>query len=560
MSVELKPKAAIYIRVSTQYQIDKDSLQVQRRELKAYSELMLGIRDYEIFEDPGYSAKNTDRPAYQQMMTRLRSGEFSHLLVWKIDRVSRNLLDFAQMYAELKRIGVTFVSKNEQFDTSTAIGEAMLKIILVFAELERQMTAERVSAVMLSRANNGQWNGGRVPFGYDWDKESGSFTVNTEEAKLYNYICDLYEERQSLLEVCKIINNRNLKTRIGNEWSPVAVRKLLTNVFYLGIYRYNVHSDGKGIAKRSQSDWVDVRDHHPALIDEARFNRIERILKRNRRKGEKKMDTYRAKKAHIFAGLIECGNCGANMTATRSRRNADGWDPTVYGCSRRRKVKDGCVNKYISDSYVVPFVFSLLSAILYASRAVANGKPMPDLSSALSKQHAFDDVKKIIGLDNLSQLIASGQMTLEYQQPKRILSDPESSEVTQLRSRRAKDELAIQRLQSLFLYGAQAISEKDYIIERKAITDDMELIDKRLGELNSDTKSIDTGFLDKASYFLMIQQLIDFKSDRAWETLKAVDSEVSQAFVRKIVDRIKVTNGIITEIRFKNGAALTFLY
>ena len=125
-------KVAIYIRVSTAMQIDKDSLQVQKRELTAYSEMVLGIKDYVIFEDPGYSAKNTDRPDYQRMMERLRTGEFSHLLVWKIDRISRNLLDFAQMYAELKRLGVAFVSKNEQFDTSSAIGEAMLKIILVF--------------------------------------------------------------------------------------------------------------------------------------------------------------------------------------------------------------------------------------------------------------------------------------------------------------------------------------------------------------------------------------------------------------------------------------------
>ena len=116
--------------------------------------------NYLIFEDPGYSAKNTDRPDFQRMMARVRTGEFTHILVWKIDRISRNLLDFAAMYQELKELGVTFVSKNEQFDTSTAIGEAMLKIILVFAELERHMTSERVTAAMLSRATNGKWNGG----------------------------------------------------------------------------------------------------------------------------------------------------------------------------------------------------------------------------------------------------------------------------------------------------------------------------------------------------------------------------------------------------------------
>lgn len=174
-------KVAIYIRVSTHWQVDKDSLQVQERELIAYCELVLGIKDYVIFTYPGYSAKNTDRPDYQKMMTRLRTGEFSHLLVWKIDRISRNLLDFAEMYQELKQLGVTFVSKNEQFDTSNAIGEAMLKIILVFAELERNMTSERVTAVMLSRASNGQWNGGRIPYGYSWDKNTKEFSLDPVE-------------------------------------------------------------------------------------------------------------------------------------------------------------------------------------------------------------------------------------------------------------------------------------------------------------------------------------------------------------------------------------------
>ena len=137
-------KVAIYIRVSTVHQIDRDSLPMQRKDLIAYCELILGINDYEIFEDAGYSGKNTARPAYREMMKKVRLGEFSHILVWKIDRISRNLLDFAKMYEELKKLGVTFVSKNEQFDTSTAIGEAMLKIILVFAELERNMTSESV--------------------------------------------------------------------------------------------------------------------------------------------------------------------------------------------------------------------------------------------------------------------------------------------------------------------------------------------------------------------------------------------------------------------------------
>lgn len=173
------------------------------------------------------------------MMRRIRAGEFTHLLCWKIDRISRNLLDFASMYQELKDLGVTFVSKNEQFDTSTAIGEAMLKIILVFAELERNMTSERVTATMLSRAQNGLWNGGRVPYGYDYDKDSKTFSINQEEAFLVRKMYDLYSEHRSLVMVSRALNEDGYASRAGNDWSPVSIFIILTNPFYTGIYRYN---------------------------------------------------------------------------------------------------------------------------------------------------------------------------------------------------------------------------------------------------------------------------------------------------------------------------------
>ena len=193
------------------------------------SRLMFGINDYVVFEDAGYSGKNTDRPEFQNMMRRIRAGEFTHLLCWKIDRISRNLLDFASMYQELKDLGVTFVSKNEQFDTSTAIGEAMLKIILVFAELERNMTSERVTATMLSRAQNGLWNGGRVPYGYDYDKDSKTFSINQEEAFLVHKMYDLYSEHHSLVLVSRALNEDGYASRAGNDWSPVSIFIILTN-------------------------------------------------------------------------------------------------------------------------------------------------------------------------------------------------------------------------------------------------------------------------------------------------------------------------------------------
>ena len=165
------PIVALYVRVSTGYQVDKDSLPHQKKELKAYCKHVLRIQEkqLQIFEDAGKSAKNTKRPAYERMMQAVRAGRVSHVIVYKIDRISRNLVDFSLMYDDFKRNRVTFISLNEQFDTSSAIGEAILKIILVFAELERKMTSERVTDIMLGRASQGLWNGANVPYGYKWD-------------------------------------------------------------------------------------------------------------------------------------------------------------------------------------------------------------------------------------------------------------------------------------------------------------------------------------------------------------------------------------------------------
>lgn len=551
----LKNKVAIYIRVSTQLQIDKDSLQVQRRELAAYSELVLGINDYDVFDDPGYSGKDTFRPAYQRMMAKLRGGEYSHLLVWKIDRISRNLLDFASMYTELKRLGVTFISKNEQFDTSTAIGEAMLKIILVFAELERKMTAERVTSVMLSRASNGQWNGGRVPFGYDWDKETKTFSVNEEEAGAYQLMCSLYEERQSLLKVCEELNRRGIRTKAGRAWSPVTVRKVLTNVFYQGIYRYNVHNDGKGIQKRESSEWIDIEGHHPALIDQERFDHISYMLRRNVRKGPKKGDTYEGKSIHIFAGLVICGNCGANMTATKDRRRASGYRPSIYGCSSRRKKTKQCSNKFINDLALARVVFPCVSWIL---RAVDDKNiSCKDLEAGIISECGMAGITAVKGAGNFIEYIGEGKSGLEYAPP--VHTD--SNDYSQLRQQRKKHESSLRRLQSIYLYGDDGISEKDYIIERKRITDKIDEIDSVLKDSDSEiNRHTEETFREKASYLLMVDKLLGYESKDVENILRVIEPSVPKDFMNRIIDSIVVTDGTVSKITFKSGLSLEFIH
>lgn len=117
-----KQKVAIYIRVSTLYQVDRDSLPMQRKDLIAYASLILGIEEYEIFEDAGYSGKNTDRPAFQERMQRIRKENYP-VLVWKIDRISRNLLDFAEMYEELQELGLLLSARTNSLTLRPLLGK-----------------------------------------------------------------------------------------------------------------------------------------------------------------------------------------------------------------------------------------------------------------------------------------------------------------------------------------------------------------------------------------------------------------------------------------------------
>ena len=568
-------KAALYIRVSTLYQIDKDSLPLQRSDLINYCKYALDIDKYEVFEDAGYSAKNTDRPAFQQMMARLRSGEFSHLLVWKIDRISRNLLDFSEMYVELKKLGVTFVSKNEQFDTSSAMGEAMLKIILVFAELERNMTSERVKAVMISKAKDGQWNGGKVPFGYDWDKESKSFSINENEAMAVNQIYDLYEKEQSLLLVSRTLNERGFLTRRGRAWSPTTVSSILNNKFYAGTYIYNkygVDPDTGNVSRqiiKDESEWVVVEDHHPAIVGAERQARVSAILERNRRSNHRDGKKYVRKNTHIFAGLLYCAYCGGQMQATIDRARNDGYRPSIYACSRKRRFND-CGNKYISDVVIGPFVLNYIANILKAQKSFGKTTSVDAFEKKLLRGAMFFDVLHIdtFGLTEMYDMLReenSGEAVYSaVKRSKRNKQKEESNERDLLLAEKHRNERALQRLKSLFLYSDETISESDYLVEKKNLTDAMDKIDKRIKEIDKSSVEqfslSDDEFMEKASTFIMTNALqgkryIDFE-----EMIKTIDTKVVKNFVVSIIQKIVIKDGRILSICFKNGIEHKFLY
>ena len=273
---------ALYVRVSTGYQVDKDSLPFQKKELKSYCKHVLHIDEsrIEVFEDAGKSAKNTDRPAFQRMINKVKAGQVSHVIVYKLDRISRDLVDFSIMWKEFKAARVTFISLNEQFDTSSAIGEAVLKIILVFAELERKLTSERVKDIMIGRAHEGKWNGARMPYGWKWNSETQFPEHNPEEIQAARLIYSMYEKTKSSSKVRDYLNGNDIPTKRGGEWTTKTISDYIRNPMNKGDYRYNYRESPHG-KKKPEEEVVYLEGVFPPLVDPDQWNRCNAIMDHN---------------------------------------------------------------------------------------------------------------------------------------------------------------------------------------------------------------------------------------------------------------------------------------
>lgn len=559
-------KVAIYIRVSTTHQIDKDSLPMQRKDLIAYCELILGIEDYEIFEDAGYSGKNTDRPAFQEMMQKIRAGSFSHLLVWKIDRISRNLLDFAEMYEELQSLRVTFVSKNEQFDTSNAMGEAMLKIILVFAELERNMTSERVTATMISRANQGLWNGGRIPYGYSYDAETSAFSIIQDEADVCQLMKTDYFEHKSIIHTARLLNDKKIPTRSGALWSPTAVWKILSSPFYAGVYRYNHYKGTENRTLNPEEEWVLVPDHHPAIFTLEEHEKLCDILDANKRTANLPGQKHRAKNVYVFSGILYCGKCGNKLVSTPGRLQADNFRTTTYSCPKKRKTHE-CDNPSVNDLIVGEFVINYILNMLNAKSSFSSINSPAELEERLLYGGSFKDVQHISedGLNEFYNLLSrygsdsSYVFAVKHPRKKKAAVNPE---VEALRKDKEKQERALKRLQDLYLYSERAMTEKDFIIQKNEISSRIQDINTRLGMVTHDANSTlsDEDFVRQASHLLITKKLIGRDYIYYKALAQTVSPDVLKIYMETILDSVYVIDGRVSSIVFRNGLTHTFIY
>lgn len=542
-------KACLYIRVSTIGQIDKASLPFQHDELVNYCKYVLNIESYEVFEDAGYSAKNTDRPKYQEMMQRIRNGEFTHLLAWKLDRISRNLKDFTEMWEELRSYGVTFVSKTEQFDTSTPMGEAMLKIILVFAELERKLTAERVKGVKLSRAEKGMWNGSPIPFGYDWD---GELKINDDEAEIVKVIYKAYLETSSAEEVRRFLNTNNIKTKRGNRWSRKTVLDILRSPLYKGTLRFNYRKVGG--MKKKKNEWIVVDDAAPKIIPPKLWLQVQDRINRNYKGVQSKREN--TKHVHVFSKLLYCADCKTTFISAPGKPCVDGYQLSYYRCRTylaEKAVRRKCDN-YISDHTLGPFVLQYLTNLLEAENKLSiNQNAIIDI--ILTK--GLKNVERV-NIGSLVETFGSVLMAAETTMTENKTSNTINLVEERTKSEIAKYKRAIERLENAYLFDDDSIPEKDYLTKRLELTDRLQGLEAGLRKTEENVRS-NVSFKEQAAKFLITKNLLTGEVDYN-AIARAGGKEHLKEFFNNTIDIIEISSRRVSAIVFSSGARHEFTY
>ena len=275
-------KAALYIRVSTDAQFEEGySVEAQKEMLEGYCRSR-GIRRFEFYIDGGFTGSNIDRPEMKRLIEEVRAGLVSQVAVYKLDRLSRSQKDTLYLIEDVfNPCGVSFTSLNENLDTGTPMGRAMLGILSAFAQLERETIRERTRMGMLERVKQGYWmGGGHPPFGYDYDPEQGILVPNAD-AERVRKAYSLYLEGFSAARIAEILGFRHDKQ----------VRDLLRRRSNLGLIEYN----GKEYPGR-----------HQPIVPQAQFDRVQEML-------ERRSENRQVQSDRLLTGLVWCGRCGARM-------------------------------------------------------------------------------------------------------------------------------------------------------------------------------------------------------------------------------------------------------
>lgn len=558
---------ALYTRVSTGYQIDKDSLPFQRKELKNYCVHVLHLSpdEIEIFEYAGKSGKNTDRPAFQRMMKKVNAGKVARVVVYKIDRISRNLVDFSLMYDDFKENNATFISLNEQFDTSSAIGEAVLKIILVFAELERKLTSERVTGVMIGRAQDCKWNGARVPFGWAWDSENEKPVHDEVEADIVRKMYDMYEETKSTSKIRDYLNENGIATKRGGYWTTKTVGDILHNPINRGDYRYNYRHSARG-KKKPDEEVVYIPDVFPPIVSGEQFDRVAAQMKKNYESRHLNGFSHSKKHIHVFAGLLRCVECGAYFQVSNyDKPRLNGFRPTGYRCYTRTQNRK-CEARGASEVVVGAFVFSLIQNIVAVSkdRKTWAGGSVEDLEARLLTGKAFKDCAHIDGgsLNDIYDALRGVSRGSSYIPAPLKDENKGGGDIEKKRKEAAKISRALDRLKKAYLFDDDTMDEREYMTTRASLEEYLTRLNNEIADSEEAAfvNVSELSFVTSASEFLLSYKIQSDEEIVYSDFAPLVGDEALRKFVTLLISRVDMQKGRVVGVVFANGLEIRFIY
>jgi site-specific DNA recombinase len=356
-------RCAVYTRKSCEegLELEFNSLDAQRESAEAFiaSQQHEGWTCLsEHYDDGGFSGGNMDRPALNRLLADIAAGKVDCVVVYKVDRLSRSLLDFARIMETFDKHGVSFVSVTQQFNTTHSMGRLTLNILLSFAQFEREIIGERIRDKIAAQRRKGKWAGGVPVLGYDVDRSSASpkLVVNAEEAVRARRIFSLYLELGSLLPVVDELTrrgwcNKSWKTkkglaRGGRPFDKCSVYALLTNPIYIGKIRH-------------KSD-VFAGEHEP-IIEASVFEEVRATLMKNGRgRGNHLINKYGA----LLKGLLFCEACGQTMVHTFTGRGSKRY--RYYTCGKAIKSGwDSCPTKSLPAGEIEAAVVDQIRCIAH---------------------------------------------------------------------------------------------------------------------------------------------------------------------------------------------------
>lgn len=403
-------KAVIYVRVSTTEQyLDGFSLPAQTSLLKAYAETY-GHTIVGIYDDPGISGKNIeDRPGLLKLLADAQQGKFELVLIWKLSRLSRSLLDLLNVTDLLKKHNVSLVSHSEHFDTSTPIGKMLLQLLGSIAEFERNTLIENVRMGMNQRFISGL-SKSSIPFGYI-HTEDKKITTDVEKAALVKEIFRRFNEGEKISAIVDYLNASGCKNRVGGIWRQEVVSKMLQNEFYLGY----VTTGRKDLKDSIYEKKMGV---HEPIIDEVLYETVQKRLHATKKQGY----VRKPESDQLFSSLVNCPLCGNGMYYVESFRNyADGkkYLTPVYRCGASNPNRKKCSGFSVSKNRVDDKVIDLLREFAYTDELsslikenhgrIQSGKTEERLSAIeLELQEAF----KV--RDRYFSLFESGKVEIEH--------------------------------------------------------------------------------------------------------------------------------------------------